>query len=425
MKFSFNLTKQNSGARAGEIQTARGLIKTPVFMPVGTLATVKSLNQTDLNKLGAQIILGNTYHLFLRPGLEVFKSFNGLHKFMNWQKPILTDSGGFQIFSLPRARTISEEGAVFQSYVDGLSHTISPEKSIQIQNTIGSDIMMVLDECINSTADESRTREAMELTYCWALRSLNEYKKLLIYDQDQGKPYQALFGIVQGGVFKNLRKQSAEFLTQHEFSGFSIGGLAVGESKRQREEMTEVVTELLPVNKPRYLMGVGTPIDLLEAIRRGVDMFDCIIPTKMAQQGNAYTSGGLVKLTHSNYKFSDEPLDSKCGCSTCATYSRSYLQHLTKCREVLGWHLISYHNLYYYHRLMEAAREAILKERFMEFYSKTLSGWASGEGLGQGSLTVRGAETSERLLGREEAALNHVKKKNRGLLVSEMTLENS
>lgn len=408
MSFSFNLynTDSNSNARAGEFVTPHGAVKTPVFMPVGTLATVKSLNQADLISLGAQIILGNTYHLFLRPGVEVFEKSKGIHQFMNWQKPVLTDSGGFQIFSLPRSRQMTEEGAMFQSYIDGSLHNISPEKSMQIQNAIGSDIMMVLDECINSTSTFERTQEAMELTHRWALRSLAEHRVLTKKNEDLGRSYQALFAIVQGGVFKDLRKTSADFLTQNDFNGFAIGGLAVGESKAEREDMTEVVTALLPKNKPRYLMGVGTPLDLLEAIRRGVDMFDCIIPTKMAQQGNAYTSKGLVKVAHADYKFSDEPLDTSCSCSTCKNYSKSYLHHLTKCREVLGWHLISYHNLYFYQRLMEGARAAILENRYLNFYKENLEAWKSGE--------------EEVCGGREESVLIHAKKKNRGLTVAEI-----
>lgn len=413
MAFSFKLHKTGSQsgfhrARVGEIHTPHGIIHTPVFMPVGTLATVKSLAPEDLCELGAQIVLGNTYHLMLRPGTEVFDKMGGIHNFMKWSGPVLTDSGGFQIFSLPRSRKMTEEGAVFQSYVDGQTFHLSPEKSMQVQNSIGSDIMMVLDQCIDSTSDEATTKAAMELTHRWALRSKEEHQRIIQRNQDAGRPYQAAFAIVQGGVFPSLRKISADFLIQNDFDGFAIGGLAVGESKSEREDMTAVVTELLPENKPRYLMGVGTPVDLLEAVRRGVDMFDCIIPTKMAQQGNVYTSKGLLKLSQSAYKFSDEPLDVNCDCHTCRTHSRAYLHHLTKCREALGWTLLSFHNLYFYHRFMDSMREAIRMEKFEEFYHTTLANWQELD--------------ADRYNAREEAQLIHVKKANRGLLETDLPL---
>lgn len=338
-------------------------------MPVGTLATVKTLDPEELNKIGAQIILGNTYHLLLRPGEEVFRKFGGIHAFMNWQKPVLTDSGGFQIFSLTRSRKITEEGAIFQSYVDGTLFKLTPERSLDMQKAINSDIMMVLDQCIESTATLEKTRNAMELTHRWALRSLQAHQK----------NHQALFAIIQGGVFEALRKQSVDFLTQHDFDGFAIGGLAVGETKRQREDFTELVTEVLPKNKPRYLMGVGTPLDLLEAVKRGVDMFDCIIPTKMAQQGNAYTSLGLVKLAQTAYRLSEEKLDPACQCQTCQTYSRGYLHHLTKCRETLGWRALALHNLHFYQQFMSEMRQAIRAGRFLAYYDQCLQIWQTVE----------------------------------------------
>jgi queuine tRNA-ribosyltransferase len=381
MSFQFEVFQNDplSQARLGRFSTVHGQVDTPVFMPVGTLATVKTVDPLELESLGTQIVLGNTYHLLLRPGPEVFRKFGGIHKFMNWNKPVLTDSGGFQIFSLPRARKITEEGAIFQSYVQGAMHTLTPESSIAMQNDIGSDIMMVLDQCIKSTADHAETRAAMELTHRWAVRSLNARAGM----RDAGNEvaqHQALFGIIQGGVFEDLRNESVKVLTQLPFDGFAIGGLAVGETKREREDFTEIVTRLLPQDKPRYLMGVGTPVDLLEAVRRGVDMFDCIIPTKLAQQGVVYTSKGEIKLFRADYKFSDDKLDENCFCSTCTRFSRGYLHHLTKCRETLGWRALAIHNISYYHKLMASMREAIRLGRFMDLYRETLAGWESEGG---------------------------------------------
>ncbi len=408
MKFKFELYKEDSGskARAGEFFTPHGSVKTPVFMAVGTLATVKSLSAEDLKATSSQIVLGNTYHLLLRPGPEVFQKFGGIHNFMKWDRPVLTDSGGFQIFSLPKERKMTEEGAVFQSYVDGGFHELSPEKSMAMQNDIGSDIMMVLDQCIASTADLSATRAAMELTHRWALRSLNAHGKITAKNSDSGRPYQAAFAIVQGGVFHDLRRESAAALTQHDFDGFAIGGLAVGESKSEREDMTELVAGLLPRAKPRYLMGVGTPADLLEAVRRGVDMFDCIIPTKMSQQGNVYTSRGLVKLPQAQYKFSEDPIDADCDCSVCKTHARGYLHHLSKCREALGWTLLSIHNVHFYNRLMEQARLAIMENRYTQFYQSKIAAWAEGE--------------SEVVSGREEAEFPRVRKSHKGRLAEKI-----
>ncbi len=391
MSFKFDLHKKSDDglARAGEFTTPHGAVKTPVFMPVGTLATVKSLATEDLHGTNSQIVLGNTYHLMLRPGADVFEKLGGIHNFMKWPGPVLTDSGGFQIFSLPRSRKMTEEGAVFQSYIDGAYHNLTPEKSMGVQNSIGSDIMMVLDQCINSTAEVPETRAAMELTHRWALRSLKAHSEITIRNSDAGKPYQAVFSIVQGGVHKELRRISADFLTQHLFDGFAIGGLAVGETKSEREDMTELVAAMLPEDKPRYLMGVGTPTDLLEAVGRGVDMFDCIIPTKMSQQGNVYTSRGLIKLNQPQYKFSGEAVDDDCPCFTCANHSRAYLHHLAKCREALGWRLLSIHNVFFYNRLMAEARSAILKNAFEEFRRDSIESWRE--------------ENDKIMLGREEA----------------------
>src|SRR5436190_2976459 len=327
-------------------------------MPVGTQATVKAQLPQTLEDAGTQILLANTYHLLLRPGPEVFRRTGGIHGFMSWKRSVLTDSGGFQIFSLPHSRAMSEEGAVFQSSLYGKTLLISPEVSIETQKAIGGDIMMALDHCIASTADEATAREALGVTQRWAARSLAA----------RGDSPQSMFGIVQGALFPALRRESAEGLTALPFDGFAIGGLAVGESKSEREDVCEFTTQLLPREKPRYLMGVGTPLDILEAVHRGVDMFDCIIPTQVAQRGGAFTSRGYLQLRRGVYKFSDSSLDPLCSCPTCARYSRAYLHHLTKTGEHLGWQLLGQHNLYFYHQLMREIRQSILEDRFLELY---------------------------------------------------------
>lgn len=359
-RLNFTLQKEASGsnARATQFQTLHATVQTPVFMPVGTQATVKSLRVEDLTNSGSQVLLANTYHLLLRPGPKVFETFGGIHRFMNWPKSVLTDSGGFQIFSLPHARNMTEEGAEFRSYVDGKWIMLSPELSISTQRSIGSDIMMVLDQCVPSTSEHSVAEAAMHLTHRWALRSLKA----------RGESPQSMFAIIQGACYEDLRRESAKVLTDMPFDGFAIGGLAVGETKNEREDFTELSASMLPKHLPRYLMGVGTPIDLLEAVHRGVDMFDCILPTALAQQGIAFTSGGKLNIRRTHYKFADEVLDPECPCPTCASYSRSYLHHLTKAGENLGWTLLSGHNLYFYHRLMAAMRKHILADTFAAFY---------------------------------------------------------
>jgi queuine tRNA-ribosyltransferase len=360
LNFVLEAQAPGSRARAAVFQTLHGEVKTPIFMPVGTQATVKSQHFSTLKNAGSQVLLANTYHLMLRPGAEVFRKLGGIHSFMNWKGSVLTDSGGFQIFSLPHACKMSEEGAEFQSYVDCRKILLTPELSIETQKAIGSDIMMVLDRCIPSTSDRATAMDAMNLTHRWAKRSFNA----------RGDSPQALFGIVQGACFPDLRKQSAAFLTEIPFDGFSIGGLAVGESKAEREDLTELATELLPANLPRYLMGVGTPSDLLEAVHRGVDMLDCIIPTAYAQQGTVFTSVGRLQLRRGVYKFSEEPLDPQCPCDTCSTHSRAYLHHLMKTKELLGWQLLGTHNLYFYHQLMRNIRASILTGQFASFYKE-------------------------------------------------------
>lgn len=359
-RLNFTLESESGGskARAATFRTLHGEVKTPVFCPVGTQATVKGQTVETLKASGARLILANTYHLLLRPGPEVFKKFGGIHRFMNWHGPVLTDSGGFQIFSLPHSREMNEEGARFQSYVDGKSYLLSPESSIETQRAIGGDIMMVLDQCIDATAPYAQAEAAMHLTHRWAERSLRA----------RGDSPQALFGIVQGACHPDLRKRSAAFLRELPFDGLAIGGLAVGETDRQRYDMTELVTEQLPRELPRYLMGVGTPLDILESVHRGIDMFDCIIPSQLSQRGVAFTSEGKLQLRRAVHKFAEEPIDARCDCRTCHQYSRAYIHHLIKSDEVLGWHLLGLHNMTFYHRLMREIRESILRGEFADYY---------------------------------------------------------
>ncbi len=320
--------------------------------------SARSCSKGYTRRVGSRILLSNTYHLLLRPGPEVFRQLGGIHRFMNWDGPVLTDSGGFQIFSLSKERAMEEEGARFRSYVDGNPYLLSPESSIDMQKAIGSDIMMVLDQCIPSTAPFEQAEAAMELTHRWARRSL----------EARGDSPQSMFGIVQGACHHALRKKSANFLSKLPFDGLAIGGLAVGETHAERYEFTGLVTDYLPGNLPRYLMGVGTPIDILEAVHRGVDMFDCIIPSQLAQRGTAFTSHGKLHCRRAVYKFSEAPLDAKCDCQTCREYTRAYLHHLVKSDELLGWQLLTIHNLAYYHRLMREMRQAILRDEFPAYY---------------------------------------------------------
>ena len=365
MSFSFQpgAVDATTRARRGRFVTPHGAVETPAFMPVGTRATVTGLTSEQVRGLGAEIILGNTYHLLLRPGPEAMRHFGGLHRFMDWDGPILTDSGGFQIFSLARHREVSEAGARFRSYVDQSRHELTPERSIEVQTAIGSDIMMVLDVCLPSTAEPAAIREAMDRTHRWALRSLAA----------RTNPEQALFAIVQGGLSPALRAESAGFLTQHPFDGFAIGGLAVGDTRSERFDVVARTAELLPRGHPRYLMGVGTPPDILEAVAHGVDMFDCVIPTSLAWQGTAFTTTGRVRVNRGDHRLSDAPLDAACTCPTCARHSRGYLHHLMKCKEPLGPRLLSVHNLHHYLQLMRDARTAIEQGRYGAFMKETLA----------------------------------------------------
>jgi queuine tRNA-ribosyltransferase len=364
MALPFSVHAQDAGSRArrGTVVTAHGAIETPAFMAVGTRATVTGLTPRDLREVGAQVVLGNTYHLMLRPGPALFERVGGIHRYMQWDGPVLTDSGGYQIFSLPGDRTISERGARFRSYTDQRLHLLSPERSIEMQTAIGSDIMMVLDECIDSGSSEADTRRAMERTHRWALRSLAA----------RSNPAQALFAIVQGGVVPALRRESADFLTQQPFDGFALGGLAVGDTRSEREDITQFAAALLPAARPRYLMGVGTPPDLLIAMLAGIDMFDCVLPTHLGWQGTAFTSTGRVRVTRGANATRDDPLDASCTCSTCATFSRSYLHHLFKCSEPLGPRLLCIHNLHHYHDLMAQARAHIEAGTYAAFARRKL-----------------------------------------------------
>ena len=382
LQFQILAESSECAARATTFHTDHGQVDTPIFMPVGTQATVKALTVDSLKAVGAHVLLANTYHLMLRPGVEVFQKFGGIHRFMNWQGPVLTDSGGFQIFSLENERKITEAGAAFQSYVDGKQFLLSPEESIRVQNAIGSDIMMVLDQCVPSTSEFKVAQAAMELTHRWADRSLAAHRRAQGEAQEKaqtGDRHQSLFAIVQGACYPELRKQSAETLCAMDFDGFAIGGLAVGESKAQREDFTALTASLLPKDRPRYLMGVGTPLDILEAVHRGVDMFDCIMPSSIAKRGTAFTSKGKVHIYRGVYKFAEDALDSNCGCATCTTYSRAYLHHLIKSDEVLGWKLLAKHNLFFYHQMMTEIRASIKEDRFLAYYHERRNTWTLGD----------------------------------------------
>jgi queuine tRNA-ribosyltransferase len=348
---TFTVHATDGEARLATLNTAHGVIQTPIFMPVGTQGSVKAVSPDDLEELGAQIILGNTYHLYLRPGDELIARRGGLHRFMNWKKPILTDSGGFQVFSLRDIRKISEEGVEFRSYIDGSKHFFSPEKAVSIQQNLGSDIIMVLDECVGYGQDYDYTARSLELTTRWARRSREFHPK--------GKNGQLLFGIVQGGFFKDLREQSLAQLAEIDFDGFAIGGLSVGESTTEMYDILHHIAPLLPRDKPRYLMGVGTPLDILEGIEAGVDMFDCVLPSRNARNGTLFTSRGKVNIKRAEFREDDAPLDPECGCYTCRNFSRAYLRHLYTAGEILSYRLNTIHNLAFFLETARKAREAV------------------------------------------------------------------
>lgn len=364
MTLNFTLLQKDTltAARAGQIETPHGPIQTPVFMPVGTQATVKALTPREVEETGAQIILSNTYHLYLRPGHELVKKAGGLHTFMNWHKPILTDSGGYQVFSLSGLRKITDEGVKFQSHIDGSYHFLTPEKVMKIQNALGADIIMAFDDCVHYPATFNETLAALERTTRWAERSKEFHKN----------PAQALFGIIQGGMYPELRSRSAAELIEMDFPGYAIGGLSVGEPRELMNQLLDHTAPLLPENKPRYLMGVGTPEDLLEGVERGVDMFDCVQPTRIARHGTAYTSSGRVNIKRAEYTEAFSPLDPECTCYTCKNFTKAYLRHLYRAEEILSAVLLSQHNVTFLVRLMEEARKAILSNRFREFKNARL-----------------------------------------------------
>ena len=369
----FTLHKTASGetrARRGTVHLNHGDVQTPAFMPVGTYGTVKGMLPRDIEAIGADIILGNTFHLWLRPGTDIIDQFGGLHKFMHWDKPILTDSGGFQVFSLGAMRKITEEGVHFKSPIDGAKVFLSPEKSMQIQYSLNSDIVMQFDECTPYPATHAEAKKSLELSLRWGQRCLNEHQNL--------GSTNALFGIVQGSMYSDLRQQSLEGLLEIGFDGYAIGGLSVGEPKEEMMAVLDYLPDDMPADKPRYLMGVGKPEDLIEGVRRGIDMFDCVMPTRNARNGHYFVTGdadntGVVRIRNSQYRTDTGPLDPECDCYTCQNFSRAYLYHLNKCKEMLGAQLATIHNLRYYQRLMAGIRDAIEADTFDEFVSEFYS----------------------------------------------------
>ena len=357
---TYELIKEckQSGARLGKVHTPHGSFDTPVFMPVGTQATVKTMTPHELKDIDAKIILSNTYHLYLRPGHDLIKEAGGLHKFMNWDRPILTDSGGFQVFSLSKLRDITEEGVKFRSHIDGSSHFLSPEKAIEIQNALGSDIMMAFDECTPYPADYDYTKNSLERTIRWAKRCMKAHKN---------EENQSLFGIIQGGMYKDLRKYSVDKMTELDLPGYSVGGLSVGEPASLMYEMLEYTVPLMPKNKPRYLMGVGTPDYLIESAIRGIDMCDCVLPTRMGRNGAVMTSHGRLIVRNASFAKDFRPLDEECDCYVCKNFTRSYIRHLLKAGEVLGIRLTSWHNVHFLLNLMKNVRQAIKEDRLLDF----------------------------------------------------------
>ncbi|MCC2624993.1 MAG: tRNA guanosine(34) transglycosylase Tgt [Burkholderiales bacterium] len=355
----FEVLHTDGNARLGKLTTLHGIIETPIFMPVGTYGAVKSLSPLELNQSNAQIILGNTFHLWLRPGMDIINKFGGLHKFIGWDKPILTDSGGFQVFSLGKLRKIKEEGVYFQSPIDGAKQFLSPEKSMEIQTCLNSDIVMIFDECTPYPASYGEARESMELSLRWAKRSREAF--------DKHNNKNALFAIVQGGMHLDLRQKSLDELMQIGFDGIAVGGLSVGEPKHEMYRMLEGLAEMLPPEKPHYLMGVGTPEDLVYGVKHGIDMFDCVMPTRNARNGWLFTRFGDIKIKNAKYRDDIRPLDESCSCYTCRNFSRSYLHHLYKIGEILGARLNTIHNIHYYLALMSEIRESIAQNKYSEF----------------------------------------------------------
>lgn len=361
LKLNLVALDKHSKARAGWFQTDHGVVETPIFMPVGTQGTVKAVNQQYLeHEIKAQIVLSNTYHLYLRPGTEILEAAGGLHRFMNWNKPILTDSGGYQVFSLTELRKLKETGVEFRSHLDGSKHFFTPEKVIQIQRSIGSDIMMVLDECAPYPCEYEYAKKSVQLTSNWAVLNKNAF----INSEPKYGHNQFLFGIIQGSVYKDLRKRSAEDLLELDFDSYAIGGLAVGEPTDQMYELVDFTTDLMPIDRPRYLMGVGRPENILEAIARGVDMFDCVMPTRNARNANVFTWDGTLSMRNAKYKDDFRPLDENCQCYTCRNFTRAYIRHLFIAEEILALELASIHNLYFYLELVRQARTKIIDGTF-------------------------------------------------------------
>lgn len=373
--FELLSTDSNSKARLGRITTAHGVIETPIFMPVGTQGTVKSVSPRELNELNAQIILGNTYHLFIRPGMEVMEHFGGLHKFMNWDKPILTDSGGYQVFSLAKLRKITEEGVHFQNHLDGSPCFIGPETAMEIQATLGSDIAMAFDECPPYPCEQDYAAKSLDLTLRWAKRC----KTWCDARDAEGKKRPAVFGIVQGATFADLRRKAAEELTAMNFEGYAVGGVSVGEPEEEMMRAVENSEPFLPANKPRYAMGLGTPPQMLEMIARGIDMFDCVLPTRVARNGTAFTAQGTLNLKNSQFIRDKGPIEEGCGCPACREFSRGYIRHLLKAEEILGLRLVTLHNLYFYLNIMIRARKAIAANSFVVFKNEFCENYKNGE----------------------------------------------
>lgn len=369
-RLRFTLHATDGGARAGTIETPRGVIPTPIFMPVGTQGTVKSLDPDDLRAIDAPIILGNTYHLYLRPGVETLRHFGGLHRMMDWQRPILTDSGGFQFYSLKDLVKFTDAGVQFRSHHDGSKHTFTPASCMAVQDAIGSDIQMVLDECVALPADRKALERAVRRSTTWAVECLDAAQR--------GRG--AVFAIVQGGTELDLRRDHAQALAEHPFGGLALGGLAVGEAPAQMYDVIESTTPSMPADRPRYLMGVGRPIDLVEAIARGVDMFDCVMPTRNARNAQIFTRGGRLNLRNARFARDSAPLDAGCACTTCRRFSRGYVHHLFRAQEMLAARLATIHNLAYYLDLVRGARAAILAGRFAAWRHDTLAAWESGDG---------------------------------------------
>ncbi|HBF76528.1 MAG TPA: tRNA guanosine(34) transglycosylase Tgt [Clostridiaceae bacterium] len=365
IKYELIKESKDSGARLGKLYTPHGVIETPIFMPVGTQATVKAMTPEELKSIGAQIILSNTYHLHMRPGEEIIKKAGGLHKFMNWDKPILTDSGGFQVFSLSDLRNITEEGVTFKSHLDGSKHFISPEDAIRIENALGADIIMCFDECLPYPCEYDYAKNSLNRTIRWAERCKETHKNT---------ENQALFGIIQGGMYRDLREESVKRMTELDFPGYSIGGLSIGEPKELMYEVLDYTMPIMPKDKPRYLMGVGSPDCLFEGVIRGIDMFDCVLPTRIARNGTVLTSKGKLVIKNAKYAEDFRPIDDECDCYACKNYSRAYIRHLFKAKEILAARLATIHNLRFLIHLMEQIREAIKDDRLLEFkdefYSK-------------------------------------------------------